>query len=210
MRSSPQPGTHKRGTCNPASLKIGNNYISEPDIKTNINNFMKWICPSVQKTSCTEHHHFNYRLMEHIVQKDTFISWSLPCVPTIGKWQLSTALDFKQMLLTDTWDYHWGAEGVIRHTGNICDLSDQASHQRAMAGSICIANIHYATQTQWWALKLKTKCWKFFKGGMSRMARNKKNNGVFGWHFLYKGIFILSTIWSEDVCITPENSPPLA
>ena len=135
---------------------------------------MKWICPSVQKTSCTEHHHFNYRLMEHIVQKDTFISWSLPCVPTIGKWQLSTALDFKQMLLTDTWDYHWGAEGVIRHTGNICDLSDQASHQRALAGSICIANIHYATQTQWWALKLKTKCWKFFKGGMSRMARNKK------------------------------------
>ena len=31
------------------------------------------------------------------------------------------------MLFTDTGDYYWSAEGVIRHTGNICDLSDQVT-----------------------------------------------------------------------------------
>ena len=43
-------GTHKRGTCKSPSLKIGSNYILEPDIKTNMINFIKWICPSIHKT----------------------------------------------------------------------------------------------------------------------------------------------------------------
>ena len=44
-------GTHNRGTWNSPSLKIGSNYISEPDIKTNMKDFIKWICPSVRKNS---------------------------------------------------------------------------------------------------------------------------------------------------------------
>ena len=50
-RDSLSPGTHKRGTCNSVSLKIGSNYFSEPNTKTDMNNFIKWICPSVHKTS---------------------------------------------------------------------------------------------------------------------------------------------------------------
>ena len=57
-----QATSHYLNQCWPSSLthicgtrgrwlKIGSNYISEPDIKTNINNFIKWICPSVHKTS---------------------------------------------------------------------------------------------------------------------------------------------------------------
>ena len=37
-----------------------------------------------QNLFCTEHQHLNYRLMEYIVQKETLINLSLPCVPTIG------------------------------------------------------------------------------------------------------------------------------
>ena len=102
------------------------------------------------------------------------------------------------MLFTDTRDYHWGAEGVIRHTGNICDFSDQVSHQRALPGSICIANIHYVTQTQWWELKTKDKMLEILQGRNVQDGKEQKIIGVFGLTFylffiyIYKGIFILS------------------
>ena len=52
------------------------------------------------------------------------------------------------MLFTDTGDYHWGTEGLSdTQERNIGNLSDQVSHQRALSGSIFIANIHYATNT---------------------------------------------------------------
>ena len=103
------------------------------------------------------------------------------------------------MLFTDTGDYHLGAEGVIRHTGNICDLSDQVSHQRALPVSICIVNIHYATQTQWWELKTKDKMLKILQGRNVQGGKEQKNNGVFGMTFyfiiyiyIYKDTIILS------------------
>ena len=115
------------------------------------------------------------------------------------------------MLFTDTWDYHWGAEGVIRHTGNIWGLEWPGQPPEGLAWQYFIANIHYATQTQWWVLKLKTICWQFWREECPGSKGTKETYGVFGmkfYHFFIEAsIYWVSTICSEDICITPEHSP---
>ena len=87
-------GTHKRGTCKSASLKIGINYISEPAIKTNMNNFIKWICPSVRKTAFA----LNTNIWIWIQINEVYcVKWdfyqlkSSLCTHHWVGWQLSTA-----------------------------------------------------------------------------------------------------------------------
>ena len=78
------------------------------------------------------------------------------------------------MLFTDTGDYHWGAGGVIRHTGNICDSSDQVSHQRALPGSIFIANIRYAHTNTVMSAKTKDKMLKILQGTNAQDGKEQK------------------------------------
>ena len=118
------------------------------------------------------------------------------------------------MLFTDTWDYHCRGcrRGNQTHRKYLGTWVTRSATRGPCLAVFFIANIHYATQTQWWVLKLNTKRWKFLKGGMPRMKRNKRHiwciwNEILLIFFIKASIYWISTICSEDVCITPEHSP---